>query len=541
VYDRYVICGCIHISFVSQPSIARAYRLQPHRHEHIGDMMQMTLFGKAAAEPLPPPPKQRAARKAAANDIDNDEPLPTPKRRATTKAAAKNSDKDERLPEVKAPPAAESQARSSNEGNVPPAEESQAGSPEGKVQPAEESQAGSPEVKVQPATGSETPPAGGGMSSLQGDESDNGPTDTEGQKSDPELQGMPAFWSDISGKTMNSAANVAIPFTTAGVIEPSLPLGTPTCKKCNMMVDTVKPGTRLIRKTPAVWQCGSCSSKHVMLTRIFGTFPLPDFVALSDAEQTAFWKETPADAHGLKKSITETLTNSLVERTESGTKGKYLPLTVYAKQGFDTSLIEKDCNMKRHPVIGKTYRLDIEEVGWSKVREKCRRQVLEMMDTKSKTPLPTAPVKAVESEHTGNTSSSSDSEKKHPKKDKKHGKKNKKGKKHKHDKHKKDDKKKKHGKKSKKAKKGGSGKKKNSSSSSSSAESSNSSDPNAKAKQVEAEKEEKNFRRSSSAMWPRCWRKCDQSSTTLRSSRGRSILTTCRRQSSTRCSPNSRS
>jgi len=368
-------------------------------------MMQMTLFGKAAAEPRPPPPKQRAARKAAANDIDNDEPLPKPKRRATTKAAVNDSDKDEMLPEVKAPPAAESQARSSNEGNVPPAEESQAGSPKG---------------TVQPTTGSETPPVGGGPAPLQDEETDNGQSPLKYEEtdngpsplSDPELQGMPAFGSDNSGMTMNSAANVAIPFTTAGVIEPTLPLGTPTCKRCNMMVDTVKPGTRLIRKTPAVWQCGSCSSKHVMLTRIFGTFPLPDFVALSDAEQTAFWKETPTDAHGLKKAITETLTNSLLERTESGTKGKYLPLTVYAKQGFDTALIEKDCNMKLHPVIGKTYRLDIDEVGWSKVREKCRRQVLEMMDTKSKTPLPTAPyVKAVESEHTGNTSSSSDSEK----------------------------------------------------------------------------------------------------------------------------------
>jgi len=368
-------------------------------------MMQMTLFGKAAAEPPPPPPKQRAARKAAANDIDNDEPLPKPKRRAATKAAANDSDKDERLPEVKAPPAAESQARSSNEGNAPPAEESQAGSPKG---------------TVQPTTGSETPPVGGGPAPLQDEETDNGQSPLKYEEtdngpsplSDPELQGMPAFGSDNSGMTMNSAANVAIPFTTAGVIEPTLPLGTPTCKRCKMMVNTVKPGTRLIRKTPAVWQCGSCSSKHVMLTRIFGTFPLPDFVALSDAEQTAFWKETPTDAHGLKKAITETLTNSLLERTESGTKGKYLPLTVYAKQGFDTALIEKDCNMKLHPVIGKTYRLDIDEVGWSKVREKCRRQVLEMMDTKSKTPLPTAPyVKAVESEHTGNTSSSSDSEK----------------------------------------------------------------------------------------------------------------------------------
>jgi hypothetical protein len=454
-------------------------------------MVQMTLFGKAAPEyDSLPQPKRRASRKSVANDSDNDEPHPPPKRRAHGKAAANDSEHDEQPPEVEAVPAAEIQAQASKEGKASPAAEIQAQSPkEGKAPPAAESQVGSQEGEVQPA--------GGNMSPLHnGDETDDGPTDTEGQKSDPEPQGMPAVGSDKSGMTMNTAANV---FTTAGVMEPELPLGTPTCKKCNMMVDTVKSGTRLIRKTPPVWQCGSCSSKHVMLSRIFGTFPLPDFVALSDAEQTAFWKDTPGDVNGLKKAITETLTNSLVERTESVTKGKYLPLPVYAKQGFDTDLIEKDCNMKVHPVIGKTYRLDIDEVGWSKVREKCRRQVMEMMVLKSKTPLPTAPiVKAVESDHTGNTSSCSDSEQKHSKNDKKHGKKNKKGKKHKHDKHKKDDKKKKkkHGKKSKKAKKGGSGKKKkNSSSSSSSSSYSSSSSDNAKAKQAAAETEAKKLQK----------------------------------------------
>jgi hypothetical protein len=266
------------------------------------------------------------------------------------------------------------------------------------------------------------------------------------------------------------------------------------------MVDTMKPGTRLIRKTPAVWQCGSCSSKHVMLSRIFGTFPLPDFVALTDAEQSAFWKEAPTDMQGLKKAITETLTSSMMERTESGTSGKYLPLEVYAKKGFDTVAIEHGCNMKMHPVIGKTYRLDIDNVAWTKIREKCRRQVLEMIDRKSNKPLPDIPdPKPANIEDTGDTSESSDGDKKHDKKhskkDKKHGKKHSKGKTHKHDKHKKDGKNKKHNRHSKKAKKGGSGKKRKSSSSSSASTESSSSDGNAKKRQVEAQKEEQTLQK----------------------------------------------
>jgi hypothetical protein len=193
-----------------------------------------------------------------------------------------------------------------------------------------------------------------------------------------------------------------------------------------------------------------------MLSRLFGTFPLPDFAALRDDEQILFWKESPTDVQGLKQAITETLTSSMMERTETGTAGKYLPLDVYAKKGFDITLIEHGCNMRMHPVLGKTYRLDIDNVAFTKVREKCRRQVLEMIVNKSKPTPVTAEVKPEKSVDHDDTS---DSSKEQFKNDKKHGKKH--GKKQKKDK-----KNKKHGKNkpknSKKAKKGGSSKKRKS-------------------------------------------------------------------------------
>jgi hypothetical protein len=176
----------------------------------------------------------------------------------------------------------------------------------------------------------------------------------------------------------------------------------------------------------------------------------------------------------------------MVERTETGTAGEYLPLEVYAKQGFDTTLIEHGCNMKMRPVLGKTYRLDIDNVAWTKVREKCRRQVLDMFVRKSKPLSATPAVQPDNSEDNGGTSDSSDGDKEHFKKDKKHGKK-----------HKKDKKNKKHGKKekkvkkNKKAKKGGSSKKRKSSSSASATAESSSSDGDAKKRHQEAQKEEK--------------------------------------------------
>ena len=203
----------------------------------------------------------------------------------------------------------------------------------------------------------------------------------------------------------------------------------------------------------------------------------------------------------------------MVERTETGTAGEYLPLEVYAKQGFDTTLIEHGCNMKMRPVLGKTYRLDIDNVAWTEVREKCRRQVLDMFVRKSKPLSATPAVQPDNSEDNGGTSDSSDGDKEHFKKDKKHGKK-----------HKKDKKNKKHGKKEKNVKKTRRRRKV--------ARARRGSHP-ARHQQLrraaaatgmprrgtrKPRKKRKSSSRRPSQMRPRCWRKCDPSSTAWRSS-----------------------
>jgi hypothetical protein len=424
-------------------------------------MVQMTLFGRALPDLHPPPvPKRRAPMQAAANDTANDTDL-----NMNPQAAAASGS----LP---LPKGEEDAARPAS-GSLPlPTGEEDA------AQPGTDSGGGC-------SSGIQTHPASGKLPPVNAEEAEAPPAKLA-QRSEADEATYPAF---------EELANI---FNTAGVMEPIMPLGTPTCKRCNMMVDTVKPGTRLIRKTPPVWQCGSCCSKHVMLTRIFGTFPLPDFAALTSEEQTAFWKDAPTDVQGLKQAITETLTNSLVERTETGTAGQYLPLDVYAKQGFDTTHVEKGCHMKLHPVLGKVFRLDIDSVAWTKVREKCRRQVLEMISRKSNPLSPTPDRKPNKIED--DTSDSNDSDKKNN-----NSKKDKKDKNSKKDKHSKKDKKKhskkdkkKHSKKdkhSKKGKKGGSSKKKKSSSSDSATSQSSSSDGNAKKRQMDAEKEEKKLQK----------------------------------------------
>ncbi len=48
-----------------------------------------------------------------------------------------------------------------------------------------------------------------------------------------------------------------------------------------------------------------------------------------------------------------------------------LPLSVYASQGYDIALIKKKCkDVEEHPVLGKTYKVDLKSVTTGDTRQK---------------------------------------------------------------------------------------------------------------------------------------------------------------------------
>ena len=57
----------------------------------------------------------------------------------------------------------------------------------------------------------------------------------------------------------------------------------------------------------------------------------------------------------------EKLSKKITETRCAGAGGQYLPLSVYAAQGYDTKAIEEGCkDVKAHPLFGKVYRVEIE-------------------------------------------------------------------------------------------------------------------------------------------------------------------------------------
>ena len=146
----------------------------------------------------------------------------------------------------------------------------------------------------------------------------------------------------------------------------------PFCSKCGYTVDPLQRGVRLLTKTPQSFQCAKCNSKQVMLTQIFGTWPLADFKSLSDDVKQQFWRQTASDKTSLKKAVEHHLVNRLVETRLASEAGPFLPLLVWAQQGYDVMAIKLGAAMEMHPVLGETFQVKIHTTGHEKKQELIR-------------------------------------------------------------------------------------------------------------------------------------------------------------------------
>ena len=165
-----------------------------------------------------------------------------------------------------------------------------------------------------------------------------------------------------------------------GCMNSMLSSARPTCIKCWNELDPLR--AQLKSKCGGRFVCNSCNTKQTLLTRALGTWPTPEFKELGEAEQAEFWKRaaTAKNQEQLKMTLIDTLVTRRVDRVTARVSGTYLPLSVYATQGFDTSLIVERCtDVKEHAVLGKTYRLALCSLSRDAVEEKQREQVMSML------------------------------------------------------------------------------------------------------------------------------------------------------------------
>ena len=144
--------------------------------------------------------------------------------------------------------------------------------------------------------------------------------------------------------------------TQASVLPP-LPKNLRFCSKCNADIEQG-------------YICKPCNSKRSTLTRMFGEWPIAIFESLPKLHQTNFWLDDGRTKVKIQQAMVLEMTCNRMHLERKLLGGKYLPLGVYQKKGYNPNTISANCESKYDKDLEETvYLLKIEEVIEEKVRQ----------------------------------------------------------------------------------------------------------------------------------------------------------------------------
>ena len=116
------------------------------------------------------------------------------------------------------------------------------------------------------------------------------------------------------------------------------------------------------------------------LYKWLGSWPIPEFEDLGDAEVQQFYREALSATPKHMKATTETiLEKSITKRIEEATLGEYFPENVWVARGWTEEQINKS-DSKPHPLYSKVFRIDIESVKSAKITDKVRKRLRELTE-----------------------------------------------------------------------------------------------------------------------------------------------------------------
>ncbi|CAK8986341.1 Uncharacterized protein SCF082_LOCUS509, partial [Durusdinium trenchii] len=155
------------------------------------------------------------------------------------------------------------------------------------------------------------------------------------------------------------------------------------CVKCNRTVN-LKAEKVVRKKGHSGLTCSACNSVTTSLYRHYNV-PNTGFSALSAQEQQAFYAKAcelrAQDPDGklrfskLQGLLQESLVKREVFLTEKKDTGKFLPLSVYEKKGYDLQPIRERAEQRQDPLFGTVYRVGVLEVNHSHLMEQVRERL----------------------------------------------------------------------------------------------------------------------------------------------------------------------
>jgi hypothetical protein len=119
---------------------------------------------------------------------------------------------------------------------------------------------------------------------------------------------------------------------------------------------------------------------------MYGGWPIKVWEAVSAEDQVRFWQDGARGKGKIEASLVSTIKRTVISQKSASLAGDFLPLSVYAQKGFDTTMIEQLCapeDRDVHPILGPVFKVNIRRESDSTIENSVREQLCELRQNKS--------------------------------------------------------------------------------------------------------------------------------------------------------------
>ena len=147
----------------------------------------------------------------------------------------------------------------------------------------------------------------------------------------------------------------------------------PECNLCGLPIQDDNAKGENIHK--------SCATKRTVLHRMFTVWPPKMWADLPKEHQMDIFRTASSNRKKLQDALCNEVATYREEQELERTGGKYLPLSVYAKQGYNPEKIKNNCKSKLCPQLEEeTYLLNVDEEIKDKIRRDVKHEVITLQD-----------------------------------------------------------------------------------------------------------------------------------------------------------------
>ena len=166
--------------------------------------------------------------------------------------------------------------------------------------------------------------------------------------------------------------------------ESSAPAEKVVCRRCNEETDPKEALSQDKFRADLRWTCKAC---HALITQL-NRHGVELKTVLTETESTAFFQKcklarmNSADQRLAYSQARGVLKQQMIETaskvSSEGETGQFQPLSFWELKGYNTDKIEASAESRDHPLLGKTYKVEIESTSVQRIHSVTEQRILQM-------------------------------------------------------------------------------------------------------------------------------------------------------------------